>query len=204
MKRLFLLVFVFGVTSLTLSAQNHMSYSMEIVAGAGVGKGPLVTFSPEFVASYNLGGFVVGAGAGARYARPCYEYGSINGRSFQNELDIPVFLRLGYGKAKFFVHVDAGYAVGILGNYTEDKDLLTNQSIFKRDYTYDGLFLEPHFGWRVGQRSALALGILLQQSTILELSHGKEVIGGKEETVAYGNNTNKFSPTITFRYVLSL
>ena len=113
-----------------------------------------------------------------------------------------VFIRLGYGKAKLFANVDAGYAIGILGYDTENRDLLINQSTSKRVYPYDGLFFERHFGWRFGQRSALALGVLLQQSTILNLYERKDVIAGKEETVFYGKDTNSFSPAITLRYVV--
>ena len=202
MKRIITLILVFYLTSLMLSAQNRISYSLDFVAGVGVEKGPLVSFAPEFVAQYNLGGFVMGVGAGARYARPCYEYDTRHSRSFKNELDIPVFIRLGYGKAKLFANVDAGYAIGILGYDTENRDLLINRSTSKRVYPYDGLFFEPHFGWRFGQRSALALGVLLQQSTILNLYERKDVIAGKEETVFYGKDTNSFSPAITLRYVV--
>ena len=202
MKRLISLVLVFCVTSLMLTAQNRVSYTLEFVAGVGVDKGPLVSFSPEFVGQYNWGGFIIGAGAGARYARPCYEYDAKHGRDFKNELDIPVFLRLGYGKAKFFANVDAGYAVSILGYDINNRLSTTNQSTSKKNYLYDGLFFEPHFGWRFGQRSALALGVLLQQSTVQKLYEGKDVIDGKEETVTIGKYTNSFSPAITLRYVV--
>ena len=61
----FLVILILSVASFTLSAQNRMSYSLEFVAGVGVEKGPLATFTPEFIAQYNLGGFTIGAGAGA-------------------------------------------------------------------------------------------------------------------------------------------
>lgn len=199
----FLVILILSVASFTLSAQNRMSYSLEFVAGVGVEKGPLATFTPEFIAQYNLGGFTIGAGAGARYARPCFVYDTTHGRDFQNELDIPVFLRLGFGKSKFFANVDAGYAFGILGYDTEAEEWSTPRPIFERNYPYDGLFFEPHFGWRLGQQSALALGVLLQKSTVHNQDRGKEVINGKEETVFYISDTNEFTPTITLRYILA-
>ena len=131
-KVLILLVLCFA--SLSLTAQNRMSYSLEFVAGVGVERGPLATFTPEFVAQYNLGGFIIGAGAGARYARPCQVKDSKHGRWFQNELDIPVFLRLGFGKARFFANVDAGYAVGILGYDTEAKEWSLPRSFIEKNY----------------------------------------------------------------------
>ena len=93
MKRLISLGLVFCVTSLMLTAQNRMSYSLEFVAGVGVDNGPLVTFSPEFVAQYNWGGFIIGAGAGARYARPCYEYNPRSIRCIDKLLDKTLILQ---------------------------------------------------------------------------------------------------------------
>lgn len=194
MKR-FILILVLGAASFTLSAQSQMSYSLEFVAGVGVGKGPLATFTPEFVASYNMGGFIIGAGVGARYARPCDLYDSKHGRGFQNELDIPVFLRLGFGKAKFFANVDAGYAICVIGR--SGIDYVPGE---KKYMPYDGLFVEPHVGLKVGRRSALALGLLLQQSSW----HNQVWDGVGENAVIYVHDyKNVFTPAITLRYALS-
>ena len=172
-----------------------MSYSLEFVAGVGVGKGPLATFTPEFVASYNLGGFIIGAGVGARYARPCNVYDSKQGRGFKNELDIPVFLRLGFGKAMFFANVDAGYAIGVLGY--PGVDYVPGG---KKNFPYDGLFIEPHVGLKVGRNSALALGLLLQQSDWHNQT--RDVVDGN--TVIFVHDyKNAFTPAITLRYALS-
>ena len=111
MKRNLISLFVMFLASITLSAQSGMTYSWEFVAGVGVGKGPQVSITPEFVAQYDLGGgFKIGAGVGTRFARPCLQYITQNGssprRTFCNELDIPVFLRLGYGKEKLYANLD--------------------------------------------------------------------------------------------------
>lgn len=194
MKR-FLLILVLGVASFTLSAQSQMSYSLEFVAGVGIGKGPLATFTPEFVASYNMGGFIVGAGVGARYARPNSVYDSKHGRYFQHELDIPVFLRLGYGKAKFFANVDAGYALCVIGRSGIDYEPGE-----KKYMPYDGLFVEPHVGLKVGRNSAFALGLLLQQSSW----HNQTWDSVGEKTVINLHDYKKvFTPAITLRYALS-
>ena len=165
MKRNLISLFVMFLASITLSAQSGMTYSWEFVAGVGVGKGPQVSITPEFVAQYDLGGgFRIGAGVGTRFARPCLQYITRNGsksRDFCNELDIPVFLRLGYGKEKLYANLDAGYAIGALALF--DWGWIPGG---RTEPIYNGFFVEPQVGWRVGRRSALALGLLIQQSTV--------------------------------------
>ena len=63
MKKNLISLFVMFLASITLSAQSGMTYSWEFVAGVGVGRGPQVSITPEFVAQYDLGGgFRIGAG----------------------------------------------------------------------------------------------------------------------------------------------
>ena len=189
-----ILLFVSFLATIAVSAQSRMSYSLEFVAGVGVGKGPQVSFSPEFVAQYDFGGgFSIGAGTGVRYARPCKVYDSKHGRGFHDEVDIPVFLRLGFGKSKFFTHVDAGYAIGVLGY--PGVDYVPGA---KKDFLYDGLFVEPQVGLKVGRRGAFALGVLLQQSDW----HNQVWDVGETTTVYVRNIKNTFTPAITLRYVL--
>ena len=56
----------------------------------------------SYITQYELGsGFRIGAGAGFRLVLPCLQYITTNGtheRTFCDELDVPVFLRLGFGK----------------------------------------------------------------------------------------------------------
>lgn len=188
------LLFMMFLATITLSAQSRMSYAFERVAGVGVGKGPKVSFTPELVAQYNLGGFIMGAGAGVRYALPCKVYDTTHGRRIgDHELDIPVFLRLGFGKSKFFIHMDAGYAFGVLGypgvGYVPGA---------KKDFLYDGLFFEPQVGWKVGLRGALALGVLLQKS---DWRYQIRDVVGDTTTVYLSDLISAFTPAITLRYV---
>ena len=203
MKKTVLLL-VLGLASFSLSAQSRMSYSLEFVAGVGVGKGPQVSFSPEFVAQYDLGGgFRIGAGVGTRFARPCLQYITRNGsksRDFCNELDIPVFLRLGYGKEKLYAHLDAGYAICALTLY--DWGWAGDGWVEgRKEPSYDGFFIEPQVGWKVGRRSALALGLLLQQSAVSDYVK----LHVDTPTISYGHKItalNVFTPAITLRYVV--
>ena len=169
MKQNLISLFVMFLASITLSAQSGMTYSWEFVAGVGVGKGPQVSITPEFVAQYDFGGgFRIGAGAGTRFARPCLQYITRNGsksRDFCNELDIPVFMRLGYGKEKLYANLDAGYAICALSFF--DWGMASDGwGEGRKEPSYDGFFIEPQVGWKVGRRSALALGLLLQQSIV--------------------------------------
>lgn len=203
MKKAILLL-VLSLASLSLSAQGRMSYSWEFVAGVGVGKGPQLFFTPEFVAQYVFeGGFKIGAGAGTRFARPCLQYIIKNGahsRTFCDELDIPVFMRLGYGKEQFYAILDAGYAIGALAIYGLD-----SAPGGMKEPNYHGLFAEPQVGWKIGGRSALALGLLFQQSTIS--NHIITVSGTTIGDPSYSfrdevSTLNVFTPAITLRYVL--
>ena len=203
MKKTVLLL-VLGVASLSLSAQSRMTYSWEFVAGVGVGKGPQVSITPEFVAQYDLGGgFRIGAGVGTRFARPCLQYITRNGsksRDFCNELDIPVFMRLGYGKEKLYANIDVGYAICALTFY--DWGMASDGwGEGRKEPSYDGFFIEPQVGWKVGRRSALALGLLLQQSAVSD--YVKEHVD--TPTISYGHKItalNVFTPAITLRYVV--
>ena len=202
MKKTVLLL-VLGLASFSLSAQSRMTYSWEFVAGVGVGRGPQVSITPEFVAQYDLGGgFRIGAGVGTRFARPCLQYITRNGsksRDFCNELDIPVFMRLGYGKEKLYANLDAGYAIGALALF--DWGWCPGG---RTEPIYNGFFVEPQVGWRVGRRSALALGLLIQQSTV---SNHVTTENGTWGDPSYSireevNTLNVFTPAVTLRYVL--
>ena len=202
MKKTILLL-VLGVASLSLSAQSRMTYSWEFVAGVGVGRGPQVSLTPEFVAQYDFGGgFRIGAGVGTRFARPCVQYITRKGsksRTFCNELDIPMFMRLGYGKEKLYANLDAGYALCALSFFGPGW-----AGEWKKEPNYNGFFVEPQVGWKVGRRSALALGLLFQQSTVsnhVTTENGtwgdpSYSIGEKVTTL------NVFTPAVTIRYVV--
>ena len=203
MKKTVLLL-VLGLASFSLSAQSRMTYSWEFVAGVGVGKGPQFSFTPEFIAQYDLGsGLRIGAGVGTRFARPCLQYITKNGssprRTFCNELDIPVFMRVGYGKEKLYANLDAGYAIGALALFDWGW-----KPGGRTEPIYNGFFVEPQVGWRVGRRSALALGLLIQQSTV---SNHVTTENGTWGDPSYSireevNTLNVFTPAVTIRYVV--
>ena len=203
MKKTVLLL-ILGLASFSLSAQSRMTYSWEFIAGVGVGKGPQVSITPEFVAQYDLGGgFRIGAGVGTRFARPCLQYITENEssprRTFCNELDIPMFMRLGYGKEKLYANLDAGYALCALSFFGPGW-----AGEGKKEPNYNGFFVEPQVGWKVGRRSALALGLLFQQSTV---SNHVTTENGTWGDPSYSireevNTLNVFTPTVTIRYVV--
>ena len=195
--------FVLCLATFALKAQGHISYSLEMVAGGGIGRGPQLTVTPEFIAQYQWdSGFRTGLGAGIRYARPVLDYTVKNGKhtesSFCNEVDIPVFMRFGYGTGKIFANLDAGYAFGILSLY--DADWFPGG---EREPSYNGLFLENQLGWKFGRHSALALGLLLQQTRVTDRTINEIGTMGSpdyqlhEISIGY----KRLTPAITLRYV---
>ena len=201
MKKLVCL-FVLCLTAVSLQAQGQMSYSLELVAGVGVGKGPQYAVTPEFVAQYQWdSGFRTGLGAGIRYARPVLDYTVKNGKhtesSFCNEGDIPVFLRFGYGREKLFVNLDAGYAFALLSLYGAGWTPNAEKAP-----SYNGLFCEPQFGWKLGQHSSFALGVLLQQSTLMDHTVTESGTFGSSDYSETDNGIGHtiFTPAITLRY----
>ncbi|MBO4434106.1 MAG: hypothetical protein J5769_01465 [Bacteroidales bacterium] len=195
MKKTVSIIFLCLAALWSMSAQSKFSYSLELKAGAGLGHGPIALFTPEFVAQYDLGGgFIAGAGAGARLAMPCLSYnvtnGKYTGRSFVEEIDIPLFLRVGYGLEKFYVNLDSGFAIGI-GSVA-----LFAKGGGPMEARYDGLFFEPHVGWRINERRTLALGFLFQQSTVADRNVTYNDSSMKEEY----RTRNMITPAITLRY----
>ena len=200
MKKIFFLL-TLCLLALPARAQGRFSFSLEIAAGAGFGHGPQFTVTPLFASQYDLGGgFRIGAGAGIRFAKPCLQHITQRGnsrRNFCNEFDIPVFLRLSYGIKTFFASVDTGYSIGILSYY--GPDWIPGG---KKAPSYNGFFAEPQIGLTLGRHSALALGVLLQQSLVDEKIH-TEV--GKMGDPNYSSSTTSFSkrlltPAVTIRY----
>ena len=201
MKKILVLLIVF-TTSFCLPAQDRLSCSLELSAGAGFGRGPRTVLTPQLVAQYEVGGnFKLGAGIGFRFARPCFQYITKRGtheRTFCEEFDIPVILRAGYAAQRFYANIDAGYAIGaysFLGS-----DWVPGGRI---EPCYDGFFLEPHFGLKLSARSALALGLLLQQSVVS--NHVRTETGTSVNdpscSIREDVSTRKLlTPAVTFRY----
>ena len=201
MKKIFCLL-ILCLATISLKAQDHFACSLEVTAGVGIGRGPLVTAAPQFVVQYGLdGGFKLGAGAGIRFAKPCLQYITSNGadkhRTFCDEYDIPVFLRLGYGREKFFANVDAGYAIGLLSFY--GRGWVPGG---RKEPCYNGFFVDPHVGMRIGRHSALALGVLLQRSIVSDHAHTES---GTMDDPSYSVSVTVarqklLTPAITLRY----
>ena len=200
MKKSIVLLIV-SLLSLSLEAQERLSYTLEIVAAAGIGRGPLASLTPQFAVQYDLGaGFIIGAGAGARFAAPCLQYINKNGtmtRQFCEELDIPVFLRLGYGMEQYFATLDAGYALGVFSFYGA-----SGGSGKGPGACYSGLFFEPQVGRSVGRRGALSLGVLMQRSIVEDVVIKESgTTGTPSSSVSSTHNTRKLmTPAITLRY----
>lgn len=204
MKKIYCIL-ILCLACFTLQAQELFSYSVDVTVGVGVGRGPLATVTPQFIAQYELGNnFRLGAGVGTRFAVPCVQYITRNGkyeRSFCYELDIPVFLRVGYGKGKIYTNVDAGYAIGALSIYGFDW-----VPGGMKEACYNGFFVEPHIGLKLNPHRALAVGVLLQQSLV---SDYVTTVTGTMGDPSYSftqtvTTKNHFTPAFTLRYIFLL
>ena len=203
-----LCAFFICLMAVSSRAADRFSFSLEEVAGAGVGRGPLFTVTTQGVAQYDLGsGFIAGMGAGIRFAKPCLQYivknGSFDRRTFSNELDLPMFLRIGYSRNRFFTNLDGGYALG-LSSFT-NREMATTPTglgitsfISRGGLRYNGIFLEPQAGCSIGRHSALALGLLLQHSRITDHIRTDDYKHQSYSTQALQRNI--MTPSITLRY----
>lgn len=109
------------------------------------------------------GGLKLGGGVGVRFAKPVTTLSKNNyydSTHYDNEVDLPLFVRISYGKSRLTASLDAGYAFGLWSVYSKEAIPGGN-----RKPTYRGLFLEPQLGLRIGKDSVLSLGVLLQQTT---------------------------------------
>lgn len=172
--------------------------SAEMIVGAGVDNGPQTYSSATFTAGYKFGNiFLVGAGAGLRFALPLKERTYLESlptivRDYQMEWNLPIYLRLGLEGRKWFVHVDGGYAVGVVGlPWPGSKGAPARVAT-----CYKGFFVDPHAGIILGGHHAIGLGVLLQQSTYQE-----RVSTRSGDVVSTSVNTmNAFPLAINLRY----
>ncbi|MBO5634193.1 MAG: hypothetical protein J5907_02085 [Bacteroidales bacterium] len=190
-----LLILILCLAGVSAWAQGEYISSLEIVGGAGFGKGPKVVITPQYVGQYDFGGFRIGAGVGVRYAQPCYEDVTKNGSQnyeYCGTICIPVFVRLGFDGGKVYANLDAGYSKGIISR---------KGSEFMGDggSCYSGVFVDPHVGMRIGGRSAIALGVLLQQGTI---GTRVQTDTGESHKTQFSSK-KEFTPAINLRYAFS-
>ena len=171
-KGLLLLAIILALPTLA-SAQDRLTISAEVSTGVGivdtdfktgigvVDREAIISLTPKFVAQYNIDShWRVGGGLGIRLSSS-YKLKDFPRRNEHNELDIPLFLRVGYNLDRLYASIDAGYTLGLVARHGFGLD----QGGWD-DCDYDGLFVEPQIGWRIDSRNSVALSLLLQQSTI--------------------------------------
>lgn len=208
MKKVLLLLAITLVPILA-SAQNRLTLSAEISTGVGVvdtdfktgigvvDREAIISITPEFVAQYNLDShWRVGAGLGVRLSS---SYGlNYFPRSNEHiEMDMPLFLRVGYNLGNIYASVDAGYTLGLVARY--GLGMLPGGW---DDCDYDGLFIEPQIGWRIDAHNSVALGLLLQQSTIQKSTTTENgTKGSPGYSVSFkSEQVTLFVPAVSLRY----
>ncbi len=207
-KALLLLAIILALPTLA-SAQDRLTISAEVSTGVGivdtdfktgigvVDREAIISLTPEFVVLYNLNNhWRVGGGLGLRIASS-YKLKGFPRKNEHNELDIPLFLRVGYNLDRLYASIDAGYTFGLVARYgfgfvpggLDDCD-------------YDGLFVEPQIGWRIDAHNSVAVGLMLQQSTIQKRTTTENgTMGSPDYSVTFkSEQVTTFVPTVSLRY----
>lgn len=208
MKKVLLLLAITLVPTL-VSAQNRLTLSAEISTGVGVvdtdfktgigvvDREAIISITPEFVAQYNLDShWRVGAGLGVRFSSS-YRLKHFPRSNKHREMDMPIFLRVGYNLGNIYASVDTGYTLGLVALY--GLGMLPGGW---DDCDYDGLFVEPQIGWRIDTRNSVALSLLLQQSTIQKRTTTEN---GTKGSPGYSISSKTeqvtlFVPSVSLRY----
>lgn len=209
MKKVLLLLAIILALPTWASAQDRLTISAEVSTGVGivdtdfktsigvVDREAIISLTPEFVVQYNLDNhWRVGAGLGLRIASS-YKLKDFPRKNEHNELDIPLFLRVSYSVGDIYASIDAGYTLGLVARYGfglapggwDDCD-------------YDGLFVEPQIGWRIDAHNSVAVGLMLQQSTIQKRTTTENgTIGSPDYSVTFkSEQVTSFVPTISLHY----
>ena len=189
------------LVALSLQAQVRDYRSLEVMTGVGLARGPRVYVTSQYIAQFDMGGGLwLGAGFGLRIGRPCVQYvtkGGKHERRFCNEYDVPLFFRCAYRGSRYYAAADFGYAMGVYSFYGREWE-----PGGMRVPCYDGIFVEPHLGVHLGRYSVLALGVLLQRSTVVDTN---SIESGTPGTALYSVKTesikrNVLTPAINLRY----
>ena len=209
MKKILLLLAIILALPTWASAQDRLTISAEVSTGVGivntdfktgigvVDREAIISLTPEFVAQYNIDShWRVGAGLGLRIASS-YKLKGFPRKNEHNELDIPLFLRVGYSVGDIYASIDAGYTLGLVARYgfgfvPGGRD----------DCDYDGLFIEPQIGWRIDSRNSVAVGLMLQQSTIQKRTTTENgTMGSPDYSVTFkSEQVTTLVPGVSLRY----
>ena len=209
MKKVLLLLAIILALPTLASAQDRLTISVEVSTGVGivdtdfktgigvVDREATISLTPEFVAQYNIDShWRVGAGLGLRIASS-YKLKDFPRKNEHNELDIPLFLRVGYSVGDIYASIDAGYTLGLVARY--GFGLAPGG---RDDCDYDGLFVEPQIGWRIDAHNSVAVGLMLQQSTIQKHTTTENgTMGSPDYSVTFkSEQVTSFVPTISLHY----
>lgn len=207
-KVLLLLAIILALPTLAL-AQDRLTISAEVSTGVGivdtdfktgigvVDREAIISITPEFVAQYNIDShWRVGGGLGIRLSSS-YKLKDFPRKNEHNELDMPLFLRVGYNLDRLYASIDAGYTLGLVARY--GFGLVPGGW---DDCDYDGLFVEPQIGWRIDSRNSVALSLLLQQSTIQKRTTTENgTKGSPDYSITFkSEQVTLFVPAVSLRY----
>lgn len=209
MKKVLLLLAIILALPTLASAQDRLTISAEVSTGVGivdtdfktgigvVDREAIISLTPKFVAQYNIDShWRVGGGLGIRLSSS-YKLKDFPRKNEHNELDIPLFLRVGYNLDRLYASIDAGYTLGLVARY--GFGLVPGGW---DDCDYDGLFVEPQIGWRIDSRNSVALSLLLQQSTIQKRTTTENgTMGSPDYSITFkSEQVTTLVPTVSLHY----
>ena len=207
-KVILLLAIILALPTLAL-AQDRLTISAEVSTGVGivdtdfktgigvVDREAIISLTPKFVAQYNIDShWRVGGGLGIRLSSS-YELKNFPRQNEHNELDMPLFLRVGYNLDRLYASIDAGYTLGLVAIY--GFGMIPGGL---DDCDYDGLFVEPQIGWRIDAHNSIALSLLLQQSTIQKSTTTENgTKGSPDYSIAFkSEQVTTLVPSVSLRY----
>lgn len=198
MKKIIVILLV-CLTAVSMNAQSKFIRSFELAAGCGFSGGPIPTVYPEYVFNYDLGhGLTVGAGLGLQFARNLdsdYTNDKGNSKQYFPEFSFPAFLRFGYTENNLFTRLDVGYT---LISFVIDENYVPYPW-----GSYRGFFFEPQVGYKLGEKRALALGILMHQNSFVmaQVFTETNADSGSPVTHTYSRTIRGLVPAITLRYI---
>ena len=198
MKKIIIILLV-CLTAVSMNAQSKFTRSFEVAAGCGFSGGPIPTLYPEYVFNYDLGhGMTLGAGLALQFARALEAdrtNNKGNSKEYVPELSLPLFLRFGYTENNLFTRLDAGYA--LIGFLFDEHGVPYPYG------SYRGFFFEPQVGYKLSEKRALALGILMHQNSITmsQVFTETSTDSGSPVIHTYSRTIRGLVPAITLRYI---
>ena len=185
-----------------LHAQDNRNHSLDITGCAGFKFGPVWAGEITFNRLYPLNGdFKLGFGAGVRFGKTL---SSVSTKMVDNvktsvecepqqEIDVPIYVRLNYCLDKLYFNCDLGYSFG----FEAYGPTPAPGASYEPKPHYSGFFVEPQAGYRLSDKLSLALGLRMHQTDCGDSVYYYET--GSDVVFVDTNPHTKLVPALTLR-----